>query len=414
MPKRMAKLREDPIRLYLLWSGVWSATFRAFGFSALIYWVVDADLDPLQLVLLGTALEVSVLTAEIPTGVMADTFSRKWSIVVSHVVMGVGMILTGATVAFVPLMISQVVWGVGWTFTSGADVAWITDEMAADETPGINGVIAASGRWKQIGGIVGLVLGGGLSWATSLATTIVVAGVISILVGGVIAITFSERGFTRTKSDHLATSWRILTDGLRLARSDHQILLVLGATVLLNSGAEAVDRLHTRQLVDLGLPVSPEPIVWFTGLGIVGLLAGVLALRVVENRIEHVGAPRRLYVAAVALAVIGTLLLATAPNTAVGFGGTFITRGIAWSVIPVIAATWVNQRATSDVRATVQSFLGQAESVGEISGGLVLGGLAQARGVPTSLAVASGLFATASLLVWRSKAGRVDAAVLSR
>lgn len=382
-----------------------SALFRGFGFSALIYWVVDADLDPLQLVLLGTALEISVLVAEIPTGVMADTFSRKWSLVVSQVVMGVGMILTGVTTAFVPLLISQVVWGAGWTFTSGADVAWITDEL--DDPDRIDRVIAARGRWQQFGGIAGLLIGGGLSWTTSLATTIVVCGVLSIALGGVVAILFTERGFTRNESDHLAASMQILRSGLRLVRFEPQILLVLAATLLLNSGAEAVDRLHVRRIVDLGLPDQPEPIVWFTALGIVGLLAGAVALRFVEHRIVGEGAPRRLYVAAVLIAVFGTGLLAAAPDVATGLAGTFITRGVAFAVIPVVAATWVNQRATSEVRATVQSFLGQAESVGEIGGGLVLGGLAQAQGVPISLAASAVLFFLAASMVWRSTAGRV-------
>jgi MFS family permease len=87
----------DPARVFLSWSAIWSVMFRGYGLAALIYYVVDADLEPLQLVLLGTALEVSVLLAEIPTGVVADTLSRKRSIVISHVVMGVAFVLTGLT-----------------------------------------------------------------------------------------------------------------------------------------------------------------------------------------------------------------------------------------------------------------------------------------------------------------------------
>ena len=103
---------------------------RGYFVVVTVWWVVDADLSPLQLVLLGTALEVSVLLGEVPTGVVADTFSRKWSLVISQIIMAIGIILSGLTVAFVPLLISQVLWGLGWTFTSGADVAWVTDELA--------------------------------------------------------------------------------------------------------------------------------------------------------------------------------------------------------------------------------------------------------------------------------------------
>ena len=46
-----------------------------------------------------------------------------------------------------------------------------------------------------------------------------------------------------------------------------------------------------------------------------------------------------------------------------------------------VSVIWVNRRATSDVRATVQSFLAQAEYFGEISLGFGLGVLAQATSI---------------------------------
>ena len=41
--------------------------------------------------------------------------------------MGTGMLITGLVTDFVPLMLAQMLWGLGWTFSSGADVAWIFD-----------------------------------------------------------------------------------------------------------------------------------------------------------------------------------------------------------------------------------------------------------------------------------------------
>jgi MFS-type transporter involved in bile tolerance (Atg22 family) len=59
-----------------------------------VYLVVDADLSASQLVLIGVAQGVIALVFEVPTGVVADSISRKWSLVVSHVLMGTGMIAT--------------------------------------------------------------------------------------------------------------------------------------------------------------------------------------------------------------------------------------------------------------------------------------------------------------------------------
>src|SRR3989442_14187176 len=46
-----------------------------------IYYVRQAHLDPLQLVIVGTGLESSYFLFEIPTGVIADTIGRKASAV---------------------------------------------------------------------------------------------------------------------------------------------------------------------------------------------------------------------------------------------------------------------------------------------------------------------------------------------
>ena len=44
-----------------------------------VYRIEVVGLDPLRLVLLGTALEVTVLLCEVPTGVLADTYGRRRS-----------------------------------------------------------------------------------------------------------------------------------------------------------------------------------------------------------------------------------------------------------------------------------------------------------------------------------------------
>jgi hypothetical protein len=56
---------------------------------------------------------------------------------------------------------------------------------------------------------------------------------------------------------------------------------------MVNGAAEVFGRLYPKQLVDLGLPNRPDPIVWFTGLGIVSFTVGALALRIVEAYISQ-------------------------------------------------------------------------------------------------------------------------------
>ena len=53
-----------------------------------LYLVSDLNLTPLQLVLMGTAMEGAVFLSEVPTGVVADTYSRRLSLVIGFVGMG--------------------------------------------------------------------------------------------------------------------------------------------------------------------------------------------------------------------------------------------------------------------------------------------------------------------------------------
>jgi MFS family permease len=47
-----------------------------------VYLVQERHLSPLQLVLMGTAMEAAVFLFEIPTGVVADLYSRRLSVVI--------------------------------------------------------------------------------------------------------------------------------------------------------------------------------------------------------------------------------------------------------------------------------------------------------------------------------------------
>ena len=98
-----------------------------------VYLVQELGLSPLQLVLMGTAMEAAVFLFEIPTGVLADTYSRRLSLIVGYVGMGVTWMLVGVVSA--PWLIIGLwgLWGLSYTFTSGAEEAWIADEVGADK-----------------------------------------------------------------------------------------------------------------------------------------------------------------------------------------------------------------------------------------------------------------------------------------
>ena len=415
----------DLVAVFLRWTWWRAALHRGWWLVTSVYLVVDADLSASELVLIGAAQAGVGLLFEVPAGVVADTLSRKWSLVLSHVLMGSAMIATGLVTDFGPLVATQMLWGLSWTFASGADVAWITDELdsAQDRDPRagipvargskgpgarprrsragpgrISHVLLRSGRAQLTGAAAGLVGVGALASLTQRSTAIVLAGAAMLLLGLYVVARFPERRFVAAPERRWSASWSILVRGSVLVRHSRAILLMLGATFLVN-GAAASGRLHARRLVDIGLP--SDPVVWFTVLGVLTLLVGAAAFRVVEAHIDGVGTVLRGYVVACAAGAAGLVVLAAVPDEVIASGAVLLVAGIAIPLTRTLGTIWVNREASSDVRATVHSFLAQAEYVGVIVCGLGVALVARLAGLPAALVTCAGLFALTVLLIQR-------------
>src|SRR5512143_2264702 len=122
----------DAYRLFLILSASVSLLFGMIFAASSIYQVTVAKLSALELVLVGTTLELSVFLFEVPTGVVADIKSRRLSIIIGYVLIGAGFLLEGAVPLFWTILLAQVLWGLGYTFTSGANQAWISDEIGEE------------------------------------------------------------------------------------------------------------------------------------------------------------------------------------------------------------------------------------------------------------------------------------------
>jgi predicted MFS family arabinose efflux permease len=172
------------------------------------------------------------------------------------------------------------------------------------------------------------------------------------------------------------------------------------------NAASEVSFLIPKQLVALGLPEDPAPIVWLTALGLVALAAGAVALRFVEARIDGVGVARRTYIVACGIGAAGLLVVAHAPEDLTAMSGVILAQGVAWPVARSVSQIWVNQRTANDVRATVQSFLAQMESFGEILAAVVLAIVATTASLAVIFSCAAATSALAALVLVRSRAGR--------
>jgi MFS transporter, DHA3 family, tetracycline resistance protein len=64
-----------------------------------LYLVRTLHFSPLELILVGSATEAAIVVGEIPTGVVADTYSRRLSVIIGLVGMGASVVLIVDSVA---------------------------------------------------------------------------------------------------------------------------------------------------------------------------------------------------------------------------------------------------------------------------------------------------------------------------
>ena len=76
-----------------------------------VYWVTSGRLNPLQLLLLGTALELSYFLLQLPTGVLADLVSRRLCMLAGLFILGLALVWRACRPSFGNLLAAQVVLG---------------------------------------------------------------------------------------------------------------------------------------------------------------------------------------------------------------------------------------------------------------------------------------------------------------
>ncbi|MEM9654197.1 MAG: MFS transporter [Actinomycetota bacterium] len=390
----------DPRFVYRLNGFMQGVSFGAFGLAAVVWWVVDLELSPLRLIVLGTVMEGMVLLSESPTGVVADVFSRKWSIVASWVIMGISQLLTPVSDLLPVILIWQTLWGFGYTFQSGADTAWVTDEIGEED----DSLVMSKAVATAVGVIVGIV-GVMIVSRWSLTGTISASGLVALCFAVWLAMRMPETNFTpvdrvdRSTSSAMVDTWR---RGFTLVRKVRVTRILIVATVMVSMVNELVDRLDFVRMRDVGFPdlngadsATLFGAVWI-GMTLLGLPIMIFFSRAAEQSDRR---SARLVVGLLGLSAIGVALMATNVFVLALLG--WVLRDVFRELVEPVGEAWFNRYAESDIRATVISFRTQSMALGEIFGGLCFGLVAELLSVRLAFVAGAGLLALAVLQVSR-------------
>jgi DHA3 family tetracycline resistance protein-like MFS transporter len=388
--------------IWLLFAASW-AFLNSVAFSVTgIYYVNEVGLDPLELILLGTAMESAAFLFEVPTGVVADVYSRRASVILGTFLTGLSIILIGAYPHFYTVAAGAFFFGFASTFISGAIDAWLADEIGSEN---LGPAYFRAAQLGYAGALAGVAVGVGLAtfWLT---LPILLAGIIGAALSLFLMLFMPETGFRPVEREG-RNSWHAmgstLTHGLQQVRSKPILIALLAVAAVMGMYSEGVDRLsepHFLKNFEFPLFGNLQPVVWLGAIRAAALVLGIAGTSI-ARRVVDPSQPRQAsagLLAITAIEILGTIAFAMAGHFALAVA-CFWIAGMARSSAGPIYRTWLNQNLDSSSRATVMSMNSQMDAFGQIAGGPAVGAIGNHYSLRAALAC-SGLVLSPALWIY--------------
>jgi DHA3 family tetracycline resistance protein-like MFS transporter len=409
----LQRLKVNPRNVYIFIEFSASVFFAMMFTVTSLYEATVAGLTPVQLILVGTTLEISAFVFEVPTGIVADVYSRRLSIIIGYILMGIGFLVEGFFPAFLPILFAQVIWGLGYTFTSGATQAWISDEIGEDDA---NKLFIRATQIGLFASLIGMGLAT-LVGANNVAMPLRVGSLGVLMIGVILAVIMPETGFHPTPREDRTTwghMWHTFKQGVDTVRAKPRLMNIVFIGLFYGIYSEGFDRLWVKHLLDtFELPIifGNNQVAFFAALRVAGTILTILAVRFVEKRIDSssplaVGRAVMVVTAGISLAMLG---FALSPNLILALSLYLVIDALRDVHIPLQTA-WVNQKLDSKVRATVHSMFGQVDAIGQMLGGPIVAVIAATGSAVASLVTSSLLLTPALFFIRRANSNSMNEA----
>ncbi|MEZ4859832.1 MAG: MFS transporter [Caldilineaceae bacterium] len=362
----------------------------------LVYHTVVVGLNPLQLVTVGVVLECMTFFFEIPTGVVADLYSRRLSVIIGYFLFGLGFLVEGMFATFSAVLVAQVLWGIGFTFYSGAGDAWIADEIGEARA---GPIYLRGAQVSQIMALAGvgagsLIVGYGLHWPIISGAAIYLAMVPLML------WFMTESGFQPVAhNDKQGILKRIivpLQESIQLVRMRPILTAILLVGVVIGLCIGGFDRLYAAHFTEnFTLPQlgTLEPIAWFSIMsGIIGVLS-LISTEFVRKRLDITSNAlvARLLSALYSGMIVCMLFFALTGSYYLALISFCISQTLRNTGRPLLII-WINQNTRPQVRATVISMYWQSNALGQMVGSPIIGWIGTRFSLRTALAVGAVIY----------------------
>jgi MFS family permease len=268
-----------------LQANIWKFYLFQFLLSFQLWWPIwviylteERGLTLGQVTLIDVPFWLSIIALQIPAAAIADRWGRKPTLVAAACAFSVAVTLFGLAPSFGLILVSYLIWGIGFSLLFGTESAFLYDTLKALGRE--EDYARQYGRaWGLVtaAALAGTLLGAPLASATSLSLPIVLSGGIAFL-AVLAASTFTEP--TRERARHHLTYGQVIGESFDIVRRRPAVRYSVLFYGLITVGSIAPVFFFQVFLREHDIGVG-EVGLWQTPARIAGILGAVGAYRIV-------------------------------------------------------------------------------------------------------------------------------------
>ena len=382
---------------YFLYTALKNFGFGLFVAIWVIYLQQRRDLSLTEATVIDVTFLVVATLGEMPTGIVADTYGRKTSMIIGSALMGVSM-LAWPIVPTIPLiLIAYAGMALGFTFLSGAEEALFFESLKR---------IGRGEDYQRLAGQIGAVTLGAFAVgnaASGLLATVDL--IIPFLAGGlctmsmlVIVLTLQEPPAEELLEGQVRKSYRqVMRDAFAVMRTRPALRYpVIYLAFVPLAGALLETFLIQPQAVSFGIPIA-----WIGFIIMAIQLTNILGSNWSQRISTYVGEKRVIYLSP--LAIVASLILLAVLQVRPSL--TLIAViGFVTAVLRPLIMNLIHAEVSDDIRATALSMQSLISLLLMTVGELAVGYIADKAGLPTAyIVLAVGIGMMSLILFWNGR-----------
>lgn len=348
--------------------------------------LLSKGLDVFDVMMVNFAFVASIVLFEIPTGVYADFYGRRKSVILSFVFLIFTFLFYFIATNFWMFVLAEVLAALAITFSSGALDAWVVDSFEREGYTGkIDYVFSNAELIGKGAAIFGGLLGGYIG-SINLSLPFGVGGVLMIITL-LIAIFFIHEEFVQRHTPNLVTNLQriglIAKDSITYGISHKVVFWLMLSSIVFSFAFMPLNMYWSPRMNEL---VGNQ--VWILGWVWAGMALFMMLGSFLLKLLLKQGKQYATIMIIIALFLAIPILISSVSNTIAVVISGFLFYEIGRGMLKPAHKTYLNKFIPSSQRATIMSFDSMMARFGAAIGLFVFGLIAKYYGIQISWIVA--------------------------